>query len=93
MLAPGGDGSEPVRLLGVTGSIWNQRGQRRQAVTPAIARAAEIAPEVSREMDDIDRVVNDLGDAIRNDVRDEIGKAIAELEASPPQDQAHNEPN
>jgi hypothetical protein len=38
---------------------------------PAIANVVHIAPEVSREMDGIDRVVKDLvRDEVENEVRD-----------------------
>jgi hypothetical protein len=48
---------------------------------PAIASVAGIASEVSREMDEIERVVKDhLGHAIRNEVRDWIGSASAALD-------------
>ena len=65
----------------MTGGIWDQRGQLRESMMPAIANVAGIAPEVSREMDDIERVVKDhLGHAIRNEVRDGIGNASAALD-------------
>jgi hypothetical protein len=65
------NGLQPLRLLGVTGDMWDQRGQLRESMKPAIANVVHIAPEVSREMDGIDRVVKDLvRDEVENEVRD-----------------------
>jgi hypothetical protein len=51
---------------------------------PAITNVVHIAPEASREMDGIDRVVKDLvGDVVENEVRDAIGNAIAPLDDTP----------
>ncbi len=54
-----------VRLHGVTGSIWDRRGQLRQEIGPEIVGPAEVAPRVDHDMDDIPPVVDDLPDAIR----------------------------
>jgi hypothetical protein len=78
------NGLQPVRFLGVTGDMWDQRGQLRESMKPAIANVVHIAPEVSREMDGIDRVVKDLvRDEVENEVRDAIGNASAELDDTP----------
>jgi hypothetical protein len=64
--------------------MWDQRGQLRESMKPAIANVVQIAPEVSREMDGIDRVVKDLvRDEVENEVRDAIGNASAELDDTP----------
>jgi hypothetical protein len=81
----------PVRLLVVTGSIWDQRAQLRGPMTPAIVDAADTFAKVTLKADPIERAVNDLGDAIRNNVRDEIERSIPEAPGE--QDHADSAPD
>jgi hypothetical protein len=74
---PSEGGSQPVRLLGVTGKIWDD--QRRRELGRAIYEGAETAhEEVAREMDDLSPG-SEVRGGIGNDVRDAIGRSIPEI--------------